>query len=186
MSMMVYGHTVRNSILELFKELLNEGETYTIRKRTFKELTSVGFSTETISFDFEDLIINKAHVWTDRLAQQLYNVVCELERGPTRQAYISFWSPVSDNMLIGKVKGGAEGAPCFLGFHLLNRDGKLSMIVYLRSSDATKFAWDILYHLNLLRFIAKDINAETGTFTVITGSLHVYTKDVRKIEELLK
>lgn len=103
-----------------------------------------------------------------RLASQIPYVIELLKRDPdSRQAVLNINGPQD--------KHATKDVPCTVALQLLLRQGKLHMIVYMRSND---LLWGTPYDVNgfcfLLEVIASCLGVEMGTYTHIAGSMHMY------------
>lgn len=111
----------------------------------------------------------------------LGNVVEQLRRDPlTRQAYLPVWFPEDT--------GATEGqrVPCSLGYHFLQRDGRLHMQYNLRSCEIYRhFTNDVYLAGRLLQWVADSVGSVPGTLTLHAVSFHGFVGDRIKIEEFL-
>jgi len=77
--------------------------------------------------------------------------------------------------------------PWTLDLQMLIREGKLNMIVNMRSND---LLWGTPYDVSQFTFIqecfARILGVELGTYTHSAGSLHIYDRDRKMFEEILK
>lgn len=105
----------------------------------------------------------------------LSRVVEELALRPdTRQAVV----PIFDAMADLPNLGGKKRVPCSLHYQFLIREGKLTMLYVMRSSDfLTHFPYDIWMATQMQSHIAGLLDIPPGRFTFFTGSLHLYAKD---------
>jgi len=101
---------------------------------------------------------------------QIYHVVRKLTADPfSRQAVISLWDPVRDNLIKSK------DIPCNNQISYTLRDGVLDQIVVIRSND---LVWGTPYnavqfsHLHAL--VAGNLGVKMGTFTYVVENLHYY------------
>lgn len=76
--------------------------------------------------------------------------------------------------------------PCTQNLHFLVRDGKLNLIVQMRSND---LMWGTPYDVSQFTFLqecfAKILGLQNGTYTHIANSLHIYDRDIEKFKEIL-
>lgn len=122
----------------------------------------------------------------------LADVVNLLVRSPlTRQAYLPVWFPEDT----GAVDG--QRVPCTLGYHFMQRGGRLSCRYYIRSCDAYRhLSNDIYLAARLTKWVADRVYLQTketavplhfrlGSFTMHISSLHAFVGDVPKIKNRL-
>lgn len=70
---------------------------------------------------------------------------------------------------------------CTICLQFLVRCGKLYMTVYMRSNDIwLGFPYDVFNFTALQVYMAMVLNLQLGSYTHITGSLHLYKKDAGK------
>jgi thymidylate synthase len=71
-----------------------------------------------------------------------------------------------------------EDVPCTCTLQLLVRNGKLDLIVYMRSNDVIKgLTHDIFCFTMLQEIAARRLSVELGTYKHCVGSLHLYSTD---------
>jgi thymidylate synthase len=71
-----------------------------------------------------------------------------------------------------------EDVPCTCTLQLLVRNGKLDLIVYMRSNDVIKgLTHDIFCFTMLQEIAARRLSVELGTYKHCIGSLHLYSAD---------
>jgi len=87
----------------------------------------------------------------------------------TRQAVISIWDPVLDNLMVSK------DYPCNNLVYFSLRDGVLDMTVVIRSND---LVWGVPYNAvqftHLLAYTAGNLQVKMGTLTYVIQNLHYY------------
>ena len=67
------------------------------------------------------------------------------------------------------------------------QDKKLNLYVYCRSLDfGCKAYVNLVMLYKILKQVAEEIEAETGSMNLIVKSAHIYDKDVEKIDDILK
>lgn len=80
-----------------------------------------------------------------------------------------------------------RSAPCTCLIHLLLRDKKLNMIVYMRSNDAfIGLPHDIFAFTMLQEIFASELMVELGRYTHFVGSLHLYERNIPQAKEYLQ
>ncbi len=96
----------------------------------------------------------------------------------SRQAVITIWTPRPTASL---------DIPCTVMLHFMIRGGKLHLTTYMRSNDIwLGFPYDIFTFTTILRQTAFTLNVQAGTYTHITGSMHIYDHNFRNIDMALK
>lgn len=115
-------------------------------------------------------------VATDKTeVDQIEHVIRKIKADPqTRQAVISLWDYVKDNITKSK------DHPCNNMVYFSLRNGKLNTTVVIRSND---LIWGVPYNMiqfvHLQALVAGSLNSaelpvEMGTFTVMCNNLHYY------------
>lgn len=120
----------------------------------------------------------------------LADVVSLLVRSPlTRQAFLPVWFPEDTGAVFG------QRVPCTLGYHFMQRGGRLSMRYYLRSCDIYRhLANDVYLAARLLEWVCAEVtkrsaDSETpvhfrpGGMVIHISSLHSFVGDKAKIED---
>lgn len=75
--------------------------------------------------------------------------------------------------------------PCTIAVQFLLRDNKLCCTAMMRSNDIWfGFPYDVVFFTELQKYIAMRLNVACGEYTHFATSLHVYNKDIAKIENL--
>jgi len=100
---------------------------------------------------------------------QIANVIELLKQKPSsRRAVIQIFD-ASD------IDGAYKSVPCTCTLQFVNRDGKLNMLVNMRSNDAfLGLPHDVFAFTMLQEIIARSIGAELGIYQHCVGSLHLY------------
>jgi len=120
----------------------------------------------------------------------LNDVVDLLIRNPlTRQAYLPVWFPEDT----GAVDG--QRVPCTLGYHFMQRGGRLSVRYYLRSCDLYRhFSNDVFFCAALVHWICNKVSEKTvnrdqfihfrpGGMVMHISSLHAFVGDEKKLKD---
>lgn len=80
----------------------------------------------------------------------------------------------------------SKDIPCTVLLHFMIRGGKLNLIVYMRSND---MLWGFPYDVNgfcfLQEVMALWLGIPLGTYTHIAGSLHIYTDNPERLQQLI-
>lgn len=115
----------------------------------------------------------------------LSDVVDLLVRSPlTRQAYLPVWFPEDT----GAVDG--QRVPCTLGYHFMQRGGRLSCRYYIRSCDAYRhLSNDVFLAAALTTWVANQVTARSdgaihfrvGGLAMHISSLHSFVGDTAKL-----
>jgi thymidylate synthase len=81
---------------------------------------------------------------------------------------------------------GAASVPCLVGLHLLLREGRLQMVVYMRANDADRGLLADVHSFTMIQeFMARLLGVELGTYTHHVGSLHVAEDDLPRVNQVL-
>lgn len=122
-----------------------------------------------------------AGAYGPRIRTQLPVAVSRLKCDPdTRQSLALVWDARYD--AFGAVP---HDLPCTCYFHFFVRDGALSLLTSMRSNDAwLGVAYDFHQFCQLQLSAARSLELPAGPYYHHADSLHVYLRDVEKIEEL--
>jgi len=122
---------------------------------------------------------------------QIKYIINTLTKDPSsRRAIMTIWDPVKEDTArsqvlreMGKEAGDSKDYPCNIALQFLIRDGKLKLIVKMRSNDAlygfsgiNVFEWTWLQCM-----IAGKLGVEVGSYHHEASSLHVYKNVVDKV-----
>jgi hypothetical protein len=123
----------------------------------------------------------------------LRDVVNLLVRSPlTRQAFLPVWFPEDT----GAVDG--QRVPCTIGYHFMQRRGRLSCRYYIRSCDAYRhLSNDVWLAAMLTKWVADQVNEATkdreltmrfrlGGMVMHISSLHAFKGDRSKIADRME
>jgi thymidylate synthase len=113
-------------------------------------------------------------------AGQLERVINMLNRKPTtRQAVLQLFD-ASD------LSSGQRDVPCTCTIQLLNREGRLEMVTYMRSNDVYKgLPHDVFCFTLLQEWIARVLGVEVGSYKHAVGSLHLYDENAQRAQRYL-
>jgi thymidylate synthase len=116
-----------------------------------------------------------------RIGNQLARTYRKLREDPdTRQAVITLWNPVLDNL------PNKRDYPCTVAFQFLLRDGQLVLYSTMRSNDAfLGLAYDAFQFTQLQLTLARALGVPAGPLVHRANSLHLYEKDLPRIEIML-
>lgn len=111
---------------------------------------------------------------------QLEKAISELKKNKaSRRVVLTMYSPDDLNKTSNDI-------PCNTSIYLKIKDNKLDITILNRSNDlflGVPYNVFIFYLLQL--YIVKELNCDIGTQTHFTDSLHLYTKDLEKVERIL-
>lgn len=107
---------------------------------------------------------------------QLEYVLRILKESPeSRQAVIHIKEPRNT------FENPTDDLNCTVCLQFFIRDGKLYMTTYMRSNDLwLGFPYDVFNFTALQIYIAMQLDVDLGTYTHISGSLHLYEKDKKE------
>jgi hypothetical protein len=108
----------------------------------------------------------------------LNDVVSLLRRDPmTRQAYLPVWFPEDTGVVHG------ERVPCTLGYHFIQRSGRLYCVYYIRSCDFLRhFKDDVYMAMRLTQWVAEQLPGHVpGILTMHITSFHVFEGDMPRL-----
>lgn len=123
---------------------------------------------------------------------QIDKVVKEFKHDKnTRRATIKINTPRTS--VFGDLKDLSDTADefCTLSLQFLIRDDKLDMIVNMRSNDLwTGLPYDSVYFVSIMDEILDRLKdaypeLEKGTYTHFAGSIHIYQRDLKKVNKIL-
>lgn len=115
--------------------------------------------------------------------RQLENVVKILSAEPqSRRAVVQIF----DAQDIARRRRRKE-VPCTCTLQFLLRRGRLHMIATMRSNDAFKgLPHDVFAFTMLQEMVARELDAEPGTYTHFAASLHLYADDIGKAVQFME
>lgn len=74
---------------------------------------------------------------------------------------------------------------CTVCLQFFIRDGKLYLTTYMRSNDLWMgFPYDVFQFTNMQVLMAMQLGVEVGTYTHIAGSLHLYERNVKEVDNV--
>ena len=80
----------------------------------------------------------------------------------------------------------SKDIPCTLNHQYFIRDNKLHLIAEMRSNDMLwGFPYDINGFVFMQEVLASWLGIEVGTYTHIVGSMHIYTDDEKRLDQLI-
>lgn len=103
-----------------------------------------------------------------RLCKSMPRIVDMLKDDPhTRQAVASIWSP--------GIPEGSLDVPCTLNLQFITSNGRLNLIVTMRSNDLNwGFPYDVASFSAIQLIVANAIGMPPGVYIHHTGSMHLY------------
>jgi len=76
--------------------------------------------------------------------------------------------------------------PCTCTLQFFIRNGKLDLVVYMRSSDAFKgLPHDIFCFTMLQEIMARSVGCDIGSYKHFSGSLHIYDYDLESVQQYI-
>lgn len=122
-----------------------------------------------------------AGAYGPRIRTQLEHVVARLKADPdTRQALAIIWHPLSD-----AVGQAPRDLPCTVFFDFMIRDGKLILHSTMRGNDLfLGTPYNTFMNTQLQLSVANILGIPAGSYFHNAKSLHIYTRDLGKVERL--
>lgn len=109
------------------------------------------------------------------LSQVEYVVDCFKKDINTRQAVMTIWE---------RSPGYSKDIPCTIAFQFLHRDGKLDMIVNMRSNDLwLGLPYDFYNFTMIQNMMAYTLGLKIGRYSHLAGSLHLYESNYSQANE---
>lgn len=121
------------------------------------------------------------YTYAERLAEQWAPLLNRLQTTPTtRRGILCIWDRRSDLYQPKEV-------PCTIACQYTIRYGALQALYYTRSNDLVNF-WvaDTYLYAKMQEWIAEKLGVKRGRLMHITGSLHIYFKDLKFAETLME
>jgi thymidylate synthase len=109
----------------------------------------------------------------------------ELRLNPdSRRAVIT----IMNAMDVGKaISCGTKDVPCTLSLQFLIRDGRLDMIVNMRSNDVIwGLTYDVFSFTLLQEMMAMELGVKLGRYHHHAGSMHIYSRHFEMCERILQ
>lgn len=115
-----------------------------------------------------------------RVGTQLDHVINKIKHDPsTRQAVITLWDPVKDNLR------GYKDYPCTIALGFRLRGDKVNLSVVMRSNDLfLGLAYDAFQFTQALWTVANVLSVEPGTYSHTAWSLHIYERNFLDVEAM--
>jgi len=129
---------------------------------------------------FSDFLEPDGHFhgsYGSRVRYQVANVVHKLQSDPaSRQAVVTLWDPVLDNL------ADKKDYPCTVMLHFeISRRDLLCMTVVMRSNDVwLGLPYDLFQFTQLQCTVARALGLEPSRYRHVTMSMHIYDEDVAK------
>lgn len=126
---------------------------------------------------------NKFHgAYGPRTAEynQFETVARRLSADPySRQTVVMIWNPKYDT------QDAKKDYPCTVMYHFMLRNARLHMEVVMRSNDVILgLGYDAFQHSRVQVAMASCLGAELGEYRHHVMSLHLYERDLKKVEQL--
>lgn len=97
----------------------------------------------------------------------------------TRQAVVTIYDGTRDHR-------ESLDVPCTVSLQFMVRNGRLSVLTYMRSNDVWYGTpYDIFQFTTLQRVIAARLYLAVGHYTHVVGSLHLYERNMRGVTRVL-
>lgn len=110
------------------------------------------------------------------MPQMATAIECLRNAGHTRQCVVALWRP--DDLEQAVQENTRKDLPCTLHWQFLLRDGKLHMVVSMRSNDAwLGLPYDVFCFTAIQRLVAAELDAQPGLYCHQVGSMHLYQRN---------
>lgn len=152
---------------------------YRSKNPALKEIQKYTKNWDRMSDDGVTVNSNYGHIIYEKFGFDQYEYCKELlKKNPeTRQAIIHIKVPTNT------IENPTKDLNCTVSLQFFLRDGKLSMTVYMRSNDLWfGYPYDVFQFTCLQIQMAMELGVELGTYTHISGSLHLYKRDKEAAE----
>ena len=112
---------------------------------------------------------------------QIEQIIEVLKKDPdSRRAVLNISDPAINRVT-------TKDMQCTVCLQFLLRDNKLHCIVFMRSNDIWYgLPYDVVYFTFLQKYIAYRLGVGYGTYTHISGSMHMYLKDEENIKKIIE
>ena len=105
------------------------------------------------------------------------------DKRATRQAVVTMWNAGD---LVCATHSPKNDLPCTLSMQFILREGKLHMIVTMRSNDLwLGLPYDVWSFTCIQRIVADAVGVALGTYTHQVGSLHLYKRNAEKAKDVV-
>ena len=149
---------------------------YMSGRNTLKSIQNITSAWDRMSDDGETVNSNYGYCIVNKYGfNQLNYVIKLLEENPnTRQAVIHIKEPNNKP---------SKDVNCTVCLQFFIRDNKLYLTTYMRSNDLWMgFPYDVFQFTNFQILVAMYLGIEVGTYTHIAGSLHLYERNVKEVD----
>ena len=162
--------------------LLGEWAWYFLGRNDVKFISLFGSMWERLSDD--GVTNNSAYGYLMKTAfgfNQVEKVIELLKKDPeSRRAVINLNTP---NEKVIETKD----EPCTISLQFMIRDERLNCTAVMRSNDIyLGFPYDVAFFTELQKYIADKLMVDYGIYTHFAGSLHVYDKDIWKLDDIIE
>jgi len=112
---------------------------------------------------------------------QVERVISQLRLHPTtRQALIQLFN-------LNDLDRHHDDVPCTSTLQFFDRDGRIDLVVYMRSNDVFHgLPHDIFAFTMLQEIVARALDRELGSYTHMVGSLHLYEENADEARAFIK
>jgi thymidylate synthase len=124
-------------------------------------------------------------IWNSANGNQLDQVIAELKKNPESRRAVaiytrpSMWEDYNEN--------GRSDFMCTNAVQYLVRDGKLNVVVQMRSNDAwAGYRNDYAWQKHVLDIVANELNVKAGDIYWNAGSLHIYDRQFYLVDNYVK
>jgi len=81
------------------------------------------------------------------------------------------------------INNPTKDLPCTVSLQFFIRDDKLYLITYMRSNDIWMgFPYDVFQFTCMQIYLAMKLNVDLGTYTHVAGSLHLYKRNLKEVD----
>eukprot|EP00439_Symbiodinium_sp_Y106_P089864 s1_g2400.t1 len=112
---------------------------------------------------------------------QVASIIGRLKEDPnTRRAAVSIYLPIDAHR-------ESKDIPCAFGMFFHNRNGRLNTTIVMRSNNAwSLLPFNVFEFSMLAEVVAVEVGLELGNINYFAGSMHLYERDVLKVEDFLR
>jgi len=120
-------------------------------------------------------------IWSEKYRNQYENCFQELKKNPdSRRAVMIYTRP---DIWVEYNENGKSDFICTFANQFFIRNGKLDSLYILRSNDSTfGYCNDVLWAMHVQKLLANDLQVPIGNLYWAAGSLHVYERDFKYLE----
>lgn len=105
------------------------------------------------------------------------------KRRASKKCVVSLWRPLD---LVYAEIGRKKDIPCTISWQFIARGEQLHMVCSMRSNDMWKgFLYDCYVNTVIQRYVAASLGMTAGEYHHISGSMHLYERDMNKASEAI-